>query len=298
MINNLGSSLNFQAVYNQRITTLGIGALTRQSPLTSIFKTQSQFNNKINSFGLGKISALSSTLIGLQSNLLMASNVPRIGAISFGLSAMKSPFNSIGFSNKSLNAIAKINIVSVGQSFSSVKYGLKSITKIENIFTNEYINTDGFKVKIDEVIKENNINFNIDEIDESERVSIVNEFVKAISETQPNIKALIGSISDKKYHKSIFILIINLLIYYNVFLNIYNNFMPKDNHYIINKNNVRIRSTPNNDNNKNIITKLNKNIYVEKLDLQNGWVKVLFELDEGKQQEGWVYRTLLTKQDN
>jgi hypothetical protein len=61
--------------------------------------------------------------------------------------------------------------------------------------------------------------------------------------------------------------------------------------------NVRVRLSPTTIDNSNIITKLHKNTYIEKLDSKDGWTKVRFELDDGIEKEGWIYRTMLTKMD-
>ena len=66
---------------------------------------------------------------------------------------------------------------------------------------------------------------------------------------------------------------------------------------MINRDNVRVRSLPQKEDTKNVITKLNKNTYIEKIGSDNGWIKVRFELDDGIEKEGWIFRTMLTKID-
>ncbi|WP_225351776.1 SH3 domain-containing protein, partial [Arcobacter porcinus] len=65
--------------------------------------------------------------------------------------------------------------------------------------------------------------------------------------------------------------------------------------YAVNRDNVRIRETPTTETNKNIIKKLNRNEYVIKIDNKNGWIKVKYNSEDGKELEGWIYQTMLSK---
>lgn len=67
--------------------------------------------------------------------------------------------------------------------------------------------------------------------------------------------------------------------------------------YKINRDNVRIRTEPSTDNPSSIMTKLNKNIVVEKIDTQKNWVKIKFENSQGEEIEGWVRNDMLKKID-
>ena len=68
-----------------------------------------------------------------------------------------------------------------------------------------------------------------------------------------------------------------------------------ENNYKINRNKVRVRTEPSTQNPESIITKLNKNVFVEKIDSHKNWLKIEFEDKNGDEIEGWVRRDMLTK---
>lgn len=141
----------------------------------------------------------------------------------------------------------------------------------------------------------------ISEFDETiiseEENSLIDETLQAISDISPEIGTFIKSLELKKYKKATIFMMIWFI--YNILpiYQLYNDVFNSDSHYKINRDNVRVRLSPNKEDNTNIITQLNKNTYIEKLDSENGWAKVRFEFDDGIEKEGWIYRTMITKMD-
>jgi len=141
----------------------------------------------------------------------------------------------------------------------------------------------------------------ISEFDETiiseEENSLINETLQVISDISPEIATFIKSLELKKYKKATIFMMIWFI--YNILpiYQLYNDVFNSDSHYKVNRDNVRVRLSPNKEDNTNIITKLNKNTYIEKLDSENGWAKVRFEFDDGIEKEGWIYRTMITKMD-
>lgn len=124
----------------------------------------------------------------------------------------------------------------------------------------------------------------------------INEFIEAMSKIFPEINILLESIKNKNHLLSSLIAILIMLyiipngkFYFDIFFG--------KTAYTVNRENVRIRTTPTTKTKDNIIKKLHKNEYVEEIENKNGWVKVIYSLEDGEEIEGWVYRTMLTKVD-
>ena len=164
-----------------------------------------------------------------------------------------------------------------------------------NNFTMPTFETDKYFDYIDKIDK-------IDKIDISE--IIVEDFTKEEKEELDNLIDLFSKtfteneffkkLSNMGYKNKIiyfifFILIPNIHFYYNLIQN--------KSTYVVNRDNVRIRETPTTETNKNIIKKLTRNEYVIKIDNKDGWVKVKYNLEDGKEIEGWIYKTMLSKID-
>lgn len=130
-----------------------------------------------------------------------------------------------------------------------------------------------------------------------EEKSLIDEALQVISEISPEIGTFIQSLELQNYKKATIFMMIWFI--YNILpiYQLYNDVFNSDTHYKVNRDNVRVRLLPNKEDNTNIITKLNKNTYIEKLDSENGWAKVRFEFDDGIEKEGWIYRTMITKMD-
>ncbi len=127
--------------------------------------------------------------------------------------------------------------------------------------------------------------------------SVYDDIVQILSEMSPDINIFLKSLKAKNYKKLILAIILHFLLYSFYYYQLHNELFNSDKYYKINRNNVRVRLTPSIENSKNIITKLNKNTFIEKTDSKNGWIKVRFELEDGIEKEGWIFRTMLTKMD-
>jgi hypothetical protein len=134
-----------------------------------------------------------------------------------------------------------------------------------------------------------------DDIKDINEKNIIDESFQLLCEISPDINILKSSIDSTKYRK--FIIAIIFILVFNSFniYTFYNELLHNDIHYKSNRDNVRVRLTPTNENNTNIITKLSRNTYVEKIGSNKGWVNIRFELSSGIEKDGWIYRTMLTK---
>jgi hypothetical protein len=182
------------------------------------------------------------------------------------------------------------------------------ITKsLENIALNQnsFLNTYDFSQwsNLAKAIESNFSNFSIDyetikEIEEQEIVlndeenQVFKDIIETLLELFPPLKLFFESLEAKKYHNAI---LISVIVCFDAYITLSPFFQSNDFSYKINRDNVRIRETPSNENDKNIIYKLGNNISVVKVDSKNGWVKVRFELEDGVQKEGWVYGNMVSK---
>ncbi len=69
------------------------------------------------------------------------------------------------------------------------------------------------------------------------------------------------------------------------------------NSYVINRNNVLVKSEPSKENSE-LIIKLNRNHYVEKIDRNKNSIKIEFENENGELLQGWVKNDTLRKIEN
>ena len=213
------------------------------------------------------------------------------------LKAIKAERNSISkmamgiFDNPILNTLQKNGITDRTTAYESPI--LKAIRVEQNSFTKMAIGIPDYK-DIKGML--HNLDITIAD-DEKEEEDLINETLQVIAEVNPEMKSFINILQLKHYKKAtIFVLvwfICNIIPMYHMYNEIFNS----DIHYKVNRENVRVRLSPTTIDNSNIITKLHKNTYIEKLDSQDGWTKVRFELDDGIEKEGWIYRTMLTKMD-
>ncbi|UYF42700.1 SH3 domain-containing protein [Aliarcobacter cryaerophilus] len=148
-------------------------------------------------------------------------------------------------------------------------------------------------VNIDETIQ-NKVEEQIDLLTKKDK-KILEEIFDSIKHQLPDINYLSEKLSKKKY----IAILIYILFSIPSILTIYGEYFKKDgisnSYYKINRNNVRIRTEPSTDINSNIIIKLNKNVFVEKIDSYKNWFKVEFEDDNGEEKQGWIRRDMLTK---
>jgi len=155
------------------------------------------------------------------------------------------------------------------------------INKIKNLYSNDL-----------------NIDLSLDEdLNENENESFYEVFFNDLCIKYPDIEILKSSISTKRYKrlvsKLIWIFISCLPFIYSYYVE-----LNTDIHYKTNSKPF-VRSSPTTENKSNIIKELGKNVYVKKIGTNDkGWVNVRFELKDGVQEEGWIYRTKLTKIDD
>ncbi len=183
---------------------------------------------------------------------------------------------------------------------------------LESIILNQnsFLNTHDFSQlsNLAKAIESNFSNFSIDDativeieaqdiIINEDNKKIINQTIECIYEASPEFKRLIESFKENNYYKVVVIVIFLILLKLaGVYVDYYlTQLLSSNDFYKINRNNVRIRETPDIKNDKNIMCKLNKNISVIKIDSENGWVKVRFEQGEGVEKEGWVYSNMLSK---
>ena len=193
----------------------------------------------------------------------------------------------------------------IAATMASIQESLKSFEFLSPIINLSFDNESILESKIEEIRNQFEDNLNLNEYmdvllsnniaESSEEKKSIDEVFQLLSEISPDFKILKNSIISTKYKR--FFIVIMWLVILN-FFNIYsfiNQLSNNDVHYKSNCNNLRVRSTPTTETDNNIITKLNKNVYVEKIGSENKWVQVRFELSDGIEKEGWIYRTKLTK---
>lgn len=96
-----------------------------------------------------------------------------------------------------------------------------------------------------------------DKISDSEK-NLINNFLEMSEVAFPEINVITKYYEDKNYKKSAIALIRFLIIYLFISYQLYTEFIDKDKHYAVNRDNVRVRLSPQKENNSNVITKLSK----------------------------------------
>lgn len=127
-----------------------------------------------------------------------------------------------------------------------------------------------------------------------EELKEFNKIILTLGKIFPEFKTFIESIENKEYKSGIVAVVIFIIFRILPLLMVYNNYFEND-AYMVNRENVRLRTSPISTSNDNIVKKLHRNEYVVKIDEENGWIKVNYDLEDGQQIEGWIYRTLLSK---
>lgn len=179
-----------------------------------------------------------------------------------------------------------------------------TIPKIDSTIFSIFQN-DSFKsvfehiknVHIDELLREENNLYqtNIEERLEESDKKLLSDFLDLLQENMPGLKPIIDSFRAKNYPKTVIATIFFIIVYIPTLLTLLAYFSENTN-YRVNRENVRVRTTPSTVEKDNIITILHRNIYVEKIDFdESGWIKIRFEMSDGKIEEGWIYRTMLSK---
>lgn len=127
-------------------------------------------------------------------------------------------------------------------------------------------------------------------LEESDK-KLLSDFLDVAVENIPGLKSIRDSLEAKNYTKFVMAILFLLIIYRSDILA----FLYENTNYRINRDNVSVRTLPSS-NNENVIATLKHNIYVEKIDSNdNGWIKIRFEMEDEKIEEGWIYKTMLSK---
>lgn len=209
------------------------------------------------------------------------------------------PNISIGLNNNFLDIFAEFN-KNFYSNIDEINKILQPVFKNQKVFDSIFFeiehsfqqNLQEFFSKIDkeviEAIENSEIKFTNDDL------RIIDKQAEFIYGLMPDSKELIESYRAKNNFK-FFGIIIRCLFNFLLLCFTFSSYQYDANAYKINRDNVRIRETPDVKNDKNIMCKLNKNISVIKIDSENGWVKVRFEQSEGVEKEGWVYNNMLSK---
>ncbi|MFW2607660.1 SH3 domain-containing protein, partial [Aliarcobacter butzleri] len=136
---------------------------------------------------------------------------------------------------------------------------------------------------------------NINDTDEK----IISQISEVLLELFPELNTIKNTLSKKQYFKMSIFLIVYLSQLYLSILGVVDLLKDENlNSYVINRNNVRVRSEPSTNNSETIIIKLNKNHYVEKIDSYKNWIKVEFENENSEVLEGWIRNDMLKKIEN
>jgi predicted transcriptional regulator len=294
-------SSSFKALQEQQDRIAKMISISESSVLHSINEMMTAFDSPVLK-AMENISTVGS-IFNTQSFSALQEQQNRIAKMTSGI------FNSPVL--KAMESITKASSLFDSVKFNALQEQHNSISAmVSGIFDNpalqalreeqnNFLNTTSLFHTID--IQKILDNMDISEIDETviteEENSLINETLQVISDISPEIGTFIKSLELKKYKKATIFMMIWLI--YNVLpiYQLYNNISNNDSHYKTNRDNVRVRLSPNKEDNTNVITKLNKNTYIEKLNSENGWAKIRFELDDGIEKEGWIYRTMLTKMD-
>lgn len=137
----------------------------------------------------------------------------------------------------------------------------------------------------------------IDSLTKEDKKSL-EEIFDSLKYIFPDISYLSEKLSKRQYIAILIFIIFNIPTIYSFYEEHFKQNVISDSYYKINRNNVRVRTEPSTDNTSNIIVKLNKNVFVEKIDSHKNWLKIEFEDDNGEEKQGWIRRDMLTKIEN
>ncbi|NUW29569.1 SH3 domain-containing protein [Aliarcobacter butzleri] len=202
--------------------------------------------------------------------------------------------SQLNFLEKSINPMK--NVI---EAFNSINSSIH-ISKIQEL--NKLLKSlDSSSISVDETIQ-NELEKQIDSLKREDK-KILDEVIDSLKYIFPNINYLSEKLSKREYIPIIIYIIIYII--WVVIPEIYSKYeeyfkqnIISDSYYKINRNKVRVRTEPSTDNNSIIIIKLNKNVFVEKVDSHKNWLKIEFEDDNGEEKQGWVRRDMLTKIEN
>lgn len=196
--------------------------------------------------------------------------------------------NQLNFLEKSINpmrnAIEVLNLANTS--------GISKIDQLNEILKSLNINS----ITVEETIQ-SELEEQIDSLTKEDK-KILDEVIDSLKQMFPDISYLSESLSKGKY---IAIIMYILFVAIPTIYSIYEQYFKQNainSYYKINRNNVNVRTEPSTDSNSIVIMKLNKNIFVEKIDSYENWLKIEFENDNGEEKQGWVRQDMLTKIEN
>lgn len=199
------------------------------------------------------------------------------------------------------NVLKSMNLWSENNFLATMNAIPKIDPTIFNIFQNDSFKSVFEQIKefqIDELAKEEQhylLQADIEKsLGESDKKLLV-DFLDVLQENMTGLKPIIDSFKAKNYQKTVIASIVFILVYIPMILTVLAYFSENVN-YKVNRDNVRVRTTPSTQDKDNVITTLNRNVCIEKIDSDDkGWIKIRFELSDGRLEEGWIYKTMLSK---
>lgn len=203
---------------------------------------------------------------------------------------MNSNFNSISqlnFLEKSINPMKS--------AIEALKLANNSTFRIDEL--NELLKSLNLSsITIEETIQ-SELEEQIDSLTKEDK-KILDEVFDSLKQIFPDMNYLSENLSKGKH---IAIIMYILFVAIPTIYSIYEQYFKQNainSYYKINRNNVNVRTEPSIDSNSIVIMKLNKNIFVEKIDSYENWLKIEFENDNGEEKYGWVRQDMLTKIEN
>lgn len=148
-------------------------------------------------------------------------------------------------------------------------------------------------LKIDESI-ESELEEQIDSLEKEDKKTL-DEILEALKNMFPEIGLVTQAYQKKQYVRILTYFFVVILPFVQSYYHEYTQNVISNSYYKINRNKVRVRTEPSTENPKSIILKLNKNVFVEKIDSHKNWLKIEFEDETGQELEGWVRRDMVTK---
>lgn len=148
-------------------------------------------------------------------------------------------------------------------------------------------------LNIDESI-ESELEEQIDSLKKEDKKTL-DEILEALKNMFPEIGLVTQAYQKKQYVRILTYFFVVILPFVQNYYHEYTQNVILNSYYKINRNKVRVRTEPSTENPKSIILKLNKNVFVEKIDSHKNWLKIEFEDESGQELEGWVRRDMVTK---
>ncbi len=263
---------NLRELYQNKTLTQ-IEAIAKLMDDNSSFASMGITSNLFEKISLDKIETISE-LIGKHSNTLGYSDI---------------------FKNSTTQIEAMAKLMADNSSFASM--GITS-NLFEKISLDKFETISGLILKQISLIENNNIlDKDIENIKDTDE-KIISQIAEVLFHSVPELNTIKNTLSKKQYFKMSIYLIVNLIRLYLYVLALMSLFEDKNlNSYVINRNNVLVKSEPSKENSE-LIIKLNRNHYVEKIDSNKNSIKIEFENENGELLEGWVKNDTLRKIEN